>query len=62
MGPRDAAQAAAILEARLTVPIHYGALHRPPAYAQVDAPAETFATEAAAAGIAARIVGVGEVV
>jgi L-ascorbate metabolism protein UlaG (beta-lactamase superfamily) len=51
MDPAQAATAAHLLGASAAVPIHYGALHRPPVYAQVDAPAETFVAAAAAAGV-----------
>jgi L-ascorbate metabolism protein UlaG (beta-lactamase superfamily) len=60
MTPRQAAEAAAILEAGEAVPIHYDTLHKPPVYAQVERPAETFVAEAAARGVEARIVATGE--
>jgi L-ascorbate metabolism protein UlaG (beta-lactamase superfamily) len=36
MDPRQAAEAAALLEARLAVPIHYDTLENPPLYTQVE--------------------------
>jgi L-ascorbate metabolism protein UlaG (beta-lactamase superfamily) len=60
MDPRQAAVAAHLLRAALAVPIHYGALHREPVYVQVDDPAGTFLAEAAALGVEARVLGVGE--
>ncbi len=59
MDPQQAAVAGALLKAATVVPIHYGAIHGPPVYTQVDDPAGTFA---AAAGPDARVVGVGELV
>jgi L-ascorbate metabolism protein UlaG (beta-lactamase superfamily) len=61
MGPREAAAAAAILQAGLAVPIHYDAIHHPPVYVQTDDPAERFLREAEALGVNARIVAPGEV-
>jgi L-ascorbate metabolism protein UlaG (beta-lactamase superfamily) len=60
MDPAQAAAAAAILETRVTVPIHYGALHSPPAYAQVDDPVGTFVAAAEAAGLETRVLAPGE--
>lgn len=40
MDPRQAAEAAAPLEASVAVPVHDDALNRPPIYAQVPRPAE----------------------
>jgi L-ascorbate metabolism protein UlaG (beta-lactamase superfamily) len=62
MGPRQAAAAAAILQAGLAVPIHYDAIHHPPVYVQTDDPAGSFLREARALGVSARIVAPGEVV
>jgi L-ascorbate metabolism protein UlaG (beta-lactamase superfamily) len=42
LNPEQAAVAAHLLRARLVVPIHYGAIHHPPLYAQVDDPVGTF--------------------
>jgi L-ascorbate metabolism protein UlaG (beta-lactamase superfamily) len=50
MDPAQAAEAAAILEATLAVPLHYDALENPPIYAQISDPAETFVREAARRG------------
>jgi L-ascorbate metabolism protein UlaG (beta-lactamase superfamily) len=36
MDPVQAATAAQLLQARLAVPIHYGTIHRPPVYVEVD--------------------------
>jgi L-ascorbate metabolism protein UlaG (beta-lactamase superfamily) len=60
MDPRQAAAAAAILRARLAVPIHYGTLHRPPLYAEVDDPAAAFLAAAREQGVAARVLETGE--
>ena len=38
MTPEEAAKAARMLGARAVTPIHYGALHRPPAYVETDDP------------------------
>lgn len=62
MDPVQAATAAAILEAREAVPIHYGALHRPPTYVQVDDPAGAFVAAAKAASMRTRVLEPGEVV
>jgi L-ascorbate metabolism protein UlaG (beta-lactamase superfamily) len=62
MGPREAAAAAAILQAGEAVPIHYDTLHRPPVYAQADDPAGAFLREAAGRGVAARVVEPGDIV
>ncbi|HEV7772736.1 MAG TPA: MBL fold metallo-hydrolase [Conexibacter sp.] len=60
MDPQQAAAAAAILGARLAVPIHYDTLNGPPSYEQVDAPAESFLAAARGAGVAARAMETGE--
>ena len=60
LDPRQAAQAAAILGARLALPIHYDTLHQAPTYVQVDDPARSFLTAAAEAGVEARVLEVGE--
>lgn len=57
LDPEQAAVAAALLEARVAVPIHYDTIHHPPVYAQVDDPAGRFA---AAAGDRARVLAIGE--
>jgi L-ascorbate metabolism protein UlaG (beta-lactamase superfamily) len=61
MGPREAAAAAAILQAGLAIPIHYDTIHHPPVYAQTEDPAGAFLREAAALGVDARIVEPGQV-
>ena len=48
MDPRQAVEAAALLGAAETVPIHYDALNKPPTYTQVERPADDFARTAAA--------------
>jgi len=60
MVPRQAAEAAAPLQAKLAIPIHYDTLENPPIYTQVDQPAEAFAAEAAMRGIEARILEAGQ--
>lgn len=60
MDPQQAAAAAAVLRARLAVPIHYDTLHRPPVYAQVDEPAAAFLAAAKTAGVLARVLETGE--
>jgi L-ascorbate metabolism protein UlaG (beta-lactamase superfamily) len=60
MDPVQAATAALLLQADLAVPVHYGALHRPPAYAQVNDPAGSFLAAAAAQGVEARVLAPGE--
>ncbi len=60
MTPEQAAVAAAILGARLAVPIHYDAIHAPPLYEQVERPAERFLGAAQEAGVAARLLTTGE--
>jgi L-ascorbate metabolism protein UlaG (beta-lactamase superfamily) len=60
MDPRQAAEAAALLQAALAIPIHYDTLHHPPIYAQVDRPADTFAETALRRGVKAQILKPGE--
>lgn len=60
MDPRQAAVAARQLGARLAVPIHYDTLHQPPAYAQVEDPANAFAAAAREGGVPTRMLAVGE--
>lgn len=62
LDPRQAAVAAHLLQVSVAVPIHYGAIHKPPLYAQVDDPAGTFVREAAALGVAVQVVAPGEAV
>lgn len=59
MDPRQAAEAAALLEVAEAVPIHYDALNKPPVYAQVDRPADAFAEAAARRGVPATVVSPG---
>jgi L-ascorbate metabolism protein UlaG (beta-lactamase superfamily) len=61
MDPAQAAAAAHVLGAELAVPIHYGAIHHPPKYVQVDDPAGAFAAAADELGVATRELVVGEV-
>ncbi|HZU39756.1 MAG TPA: MBL fold metallo-hydrolase [Solirubrobacteraceae bacterium] len=60
MDPRQAAEAAALLQAELAIPIHYDTLENPPAYTQVQRPLETFLAEAEARGVRARALAAGE--
>ncbi len=60
MDPAQAASAAVILGTRAAVPIHYGAFHSPPAYAQVDDPAGAFVAAAEADGVEAVVLDPGE--
>ncbi len=62
MDPVQAAEAAALLEAGLAIPIHYDTLHRPPTYSQVERPAQAFTEAAAERGIRTQVVGAGEYV
>lgn len=59
MDPRQAVEAAMLLQAGLRVPIHYGALHNPPVYTEVERPGETVLAAAAARGVNARILAPG---
>lgn len=59
MSPEQAAAAAAIVGAKLAVPIHYDTINNPPTYSQVNRPAETFLEEAEKAGVEAAIVETG---
>lgn len=60
MDPRQAAVACRILGARVAVPMHYGAVHVPPFYVQVDEPAEDFERECAQLGVATAVLAPGE--
>ncbi len=60
MDPAQAAAAAKLLKAGMAVPIHYGAIHHPPVYAQVDDAARAFAAEAENLGIEVQIVAPGD--
>lgn len=57
--PQQAAVAAAVLRARLAVPIHYG-IQDQPRYLEVDDPAEEFARAARQQGVPARLLAAGE--
>ncbi len=60
MDPVQAAIAAALVEARLLVPIHYDTLHQAPAYIQVDAAGEAAVRAASERGVEARTLAEGE--
>ncbi len=60
MDPRQAAEAAALLQAKLAIPVHYDTLENPPLYTQVDQPAEAFVAAAAERGIEGRILDAGD--
>ena len=60
MDPGQAAAAAAILEARVAVPMHYDTLHSPPTYVQVDDPAGAFEEAAGKLGVDTRVMSPGE--
>lgn len=62
MEPVQAASAAAVLQARLAVPIHYDTIHSPPTYAQVRSPAARFEAAAGELEVAARTVAIGDTV
>lgn len=62
MGPREAVEAARALRARLAVPMHYGTIHHPPVYTELEGAAETFVGLAKEHGVPARIVEPGEIV
>jgi len=60
MDPGQAAEAAALLEAGVAVPIHYDTLHRPPTYVQVDRPAEAFRRAAQGRGLTVQVLAPGD--
>lgn len=60
MDPRQAAEAATLLQARLAIPIHYDTLENPPVYTQVKRPAEQFVAAARARGVPARVIAPGD--
>lgn len=60
MDPRQAVTAAKLLRARALVPIHYGAIHSPPAYQQVSDPAQAAITAGNEMGVEVQIVAPGE--
>jgi L-ascorbate metabolism protein UlaG (beta-lactamase superfamily) len=59
MDPAQAAEAAAILEVGVAVPIHYDTIDNPPVYRQAIDPAQTFARAAAERGVRSQIVAAG---
>ncbi len=61
MSPEQAAAAAMILEAPLTVPIHFREIHNPPVYVQIDDPAAAFTAAASELGVETRVMETGEV-
>jgi L-ascorbate metabolism protein UlaG (beta-lactamase superfamily) len=60
MDPGQAAEAAALLEAGVAIPIHYDTLHKPPTYVQVDRPAEAFTRAAQQRGVKVQVLSPGE--
>jgi L-ascorbate metabolism protein UlaG (beta-lactamase superfamily) len=60
MDPDQAAEAAALLEVDLAVPIHYDTLNNPPVYAQVEEPDKAFLAAAKTRGVRAQVVAPGE--
>lgn len=62
MDPEQAATAAQLLGAPRATPIHYDAIHSPPAYVQVDDPAGRFAAAARARGVEPVVLASGEAI
>lgn len=60
MTPVQAAAAAQVLRAELTVPIHYDIFHLPPIYTEESGAAETFLREAAERGVATHVLEPGD--
>ncbi|MDQ2700217.1 MAG: MBL fold metallo-hydrolase, partial [Actinomycetota bacterium] len=60
MNPEQAAVSAAMLGARLAVPIHYDAIGQDGLYEQADDPASRFLVAAGEQGIPGQVAGVGE--
>ncbi len=60
MDPCQAAEAAALLEPTVAIPIHYDTLENPPMYTQVSEPAEAFVAAARARGVQAQVAGAGQ--
>lgn len=60
MDPRQAVAAALLLRARTMVPIHYGTIHAPPVYGQVDDPAGAAVAAGEELGVAVQVVAPGE--
>jgi L-ascorbate metabolism protein UlaG (beta-lactamase superfamily) len=54
--PDQAASAAAILEARVACPMHYGAFHNPPLYVESPDVERTFQEAADRLGIVSKII------
>ena len=55
MSPEEAAVAAHLLQARSVVPIHYGSLHKVPAYVETPLPTERLSNRAKDFGLRVRI-------
>ena len=55
MTPEEAIKAANVLGARVVTPVHYGALHQPPAYVETDDALDRLRAAADAAGLAVQI-------
>ena len=51
MNPEEAATAAHILQARMVVPIHYGSLHKPPAYIETPDAVKRLGEQASIFGV-----------
>ncbi len=60
LDPFQAAVAAAVLGARVAVPIHYDAIHQPGVYEQASHPVQSFAAAAAERSVETRILEPGE--
>ena len=60
MNPVQAAEAAALLQAAVAIPIHYDTLNNPPIYTQAERPAEAFLHEAGRRGVPGRLLEPGE--
>lgn len=60
MDPLQAATAVKVLGARVAVPVHYDAIHKPPVYSQVDDPPGAFGAAASRLGIESQILEPGE--
>jgi L-ascorbate metabolism protein UlaG (beta-lactamase superfamily) len=60
MDPAQAAEAAALLETGLAIPIHYDTLHNPPTYAQVDRPVAAFRRAGEKRGVNVQVLAPGE--
>jgi L-ascorbate metabolism protein UlaG (beta-lactamase superfamily) len=58
--PEQAAGAAAVLDARLVVPIHYGLFDAPPSYEETPDPESRFLAAASARGLRIRVMAPGE--